>query len=41
MKIEIWDGGLQEQEVKAIEKIKTAFSSKAMMSGNLSEGGSA
>ena len=29
MEIEIWDGGLQEQEVAAIEKIKVAFSGKA------------
>lgn len=28
MEIEIWDGGLQEQEIAAIEKIKAAFSSK-------------
>lgn len=28
MEVEIWDGGLQEQEVAAIEKIKTAFSPK-------------
>ena len=28
MKVEIWDGGLQEQEVAAIEKIKAAFSDK-------------
>ena len=26
MEVEIWDGGLQEQEVAAIEKIKTVFS---------------
>lgn len=26
MKIEIWDGGLQEQEIEAIEKIQAAFS---------------
>ena len=26
MEVEIWDGGLQEQEVAAIEKIKAAFS---------------
>lgn len=26
MEVKIWDGGLQEQEVLAIEKIKTAFS---------------
>ncbi|MDO8778037.1 MAG: AAA domain-containing protein [Burkholderiaceae bacterium] len=25
MEIEIWDGGLQEQEIEAIKKIKTAF----------------
>lgn len=29
MEIEIWDGGLQEQEVTAIEKIKVAFTGKA------------
>lgn len=28
MKVEIWDGGLQEQEVTAIEKIKEAFSAE-------------
>lgn len=28
LEIEIWDGGLQEQEIVAIEKIKAAFSSK-------------
>ncbi len=28
MKVEIWDGGLQEQEVTAIEKIKAAFTAK-------------
>ena len=26
MKIEIWDGGLQEQEIDAINKIAEAFS---------------
>ncbi|HDT5863903.1 hypothetical protein ACV1DG_21755 [Aeromonas hydrophila] len=26
MKIEIWDGGLQEQELEAIKKIRAAFS---------------
>ncbi|MBU3070217.1 AAA family ATPase [Aestuariicella sp. G3-2] len=26
MDVEVWDGGLQEQEISAIEKIKTAFS---------------
>lgn len=29
MEVEIWDGGLQEQEVLAIEKIKVAFSDTA------------
>ena len=29
MEVEIWDGGLQEQEVEAIDKIKTAFSGLA------------
>ncbi len=28
MEVEIWDGGLQEQEVTAIEKMKNAFSPK-------------
>jgi len=26
--IEIWDGGLQEQEIEAINKIKAAFAEK-------------
>ncbi len=29
MEVEIWDGGLQEQEIAAIEKIKVAFSDNA------------
>ena len=28
MDIEIWDGGLQEQEIEAINKIKAAFTEK-------------
>lgn len=34
MEIEIWDGGLQEQEVLAIEKIKKAFSRKKEKQSN-------
>lgn len=40
MEIEIWDGGLQEQEVAAIEKIKLAFSGKANKPKDLVRGGS-
>lgn len=28
MDIEIWDGGLQEQEIEAINKIKAAFTER-------------
>lgn len=34
MEIEIWDGGLQEQEVAAIEKIKAAFGLKTSPCGS-------
>ncbi|MCZ5036883.1 hypothetical protein O5967_21755 [Escherichia coli] len=43
MEVEMWDGGLQEQEVLAIEKIKAAFSvnvskpDKPFRSGSISE----
>ncbi len=40
MDIEIWDGGLQEQEIAAIEKIKSAFSEKVSPSKASSRGGS-
>lgn len=40
MEIEIWDGGLQEQEVSAIERIKTAFSDNNQKGSNQSNGGS-
>ena len=40
MEVEIWDGGLQEQEVSAIEKIKGAFSDKTQVDRNQSNGGS-
>lgn len=41
MDIEIWDGGLQEQEVRAINKIKTAFSEQLVSpSQNKVRGGS-
>lgn len=40
MEVEIWDGGLQEQEVSAIEKIKAAFSDKTQVARNQSKGGS-
>ncbi|MBU0538673.1 MAG: NERD domain-containing protein, partial [Gammaproteobacteria bacterium] len=40
MEIEIWDGGLQEQEVAAIEKIKTAFSANIVPEKKSKKGGS-
>ncbi|MFV8408464.1 AAA domain-containing protein [Vibrio harveyi] len=40
MEIEIWDGGLQEQEVAAIEKIKAAFSDKVSTPKKPARGGS-
>lgn len=40
MEIKIWDGGLQSQEIKAIERIKAAFSPAAQKSNNKSRSGS-
>lgn len=40
MEVEMWDGGLQEQEVAAIEKIKAAFSDNLSMSDKPVRGGS-
>jgi len=40
MELEIWDGGLQEQEVAAIEKIKAAFSRRASAPKAPERGGS-
>ncbi|MDM3562520.1 AAA domain-containing protein [Proteus vulgaris] len=40
MEIEIWDGGLQEQEVAAIERIKAVFSGKVIESKGAIRGGS-
>lgn len=36
MEVEMWDGGLQEQEVLAIEKIKAAFQSTYLSLTSLS-----
>ena len=38
MDIEIWDGGLQEQEIEAINKIKAAFSADPQV-GKIQGGG--
>lgn len=40
MEVEMWDGGLQEQEVAAIEKIKAAFSDNLSKSDKPVHGGS-
>lgn len=40
MEVEIWDGGLQEQEVAAIEKIRAAFTGKATKPDKTTRGGS-
>lgn len=40
LEIEIWDGGLQEQEVVAIKKIEKAFSSKISAPSKPNRGGS-
>lgn len=40
MEVEMWDGGLQEQEVAAIEKIKAAFSDNLSKSDKPVRGGS-
>lgn len=40
MEIEIWDGGLQEQEIDAIKKITAAFSDSQPESKPLSGGAS-
>lgn len=40
MEVEIWDGGLQEQEVAAIEKIRAAFTGKASKPPKIVRGGS-
>lgn len=40
MEVEIWEGGLQEQEVDAIEKIKSAFSGNSAHSRTSQRGGS-
>lgn len=39
MEIKLWEGGLQEQEVVAIEKIKNTFKNKEASKGKL-QGGS-
>ena len=39
MEIKLWEGGLQEQEVVAIEKIKSTFKNKDVGKGKL-QGGS-
>ena len=38
MKIKIWDGGLQAQEIKAIEKIKATFTEKSSKGSNQNSG---
>jgi hypothetical protein len=38
--IEIWDGGLQEQEIEAINKIKAAFSDTQADDKSQARGGS-
>lgn len=40
MDIEIWDGGLQEQEIEAIKKIESAFSDIQLYDKNQTKGGS-
>ncbi|MGK4373402.1 hypothetical protein ACKU07_25080 [Enterobacter hormaechei] len=40
MEVEMWDGGLQEQEVVAIEKIKAAFSDNVSKPDKPVRGGS-
>ncbi|MDM4961772.1 hypothetical protein QT333_24635 [Escherichia coli] len=40
MEVEMWDGGLQEQEVLAIEKIKAAFSANVSKPDKPVRGGS-
>ena len=40
MKIEIWDGGLQEQEIEAIKKIGAAFSDTQRNDKSKTRGGS-
>ena len=40
MDIEIWDGGLQEQEIEAINKIKAAFAD-TLPAGKFQGGGNA
>ncbi|MDM4418677.1 hypothetical protein QTO52_28160 [Klebsiella oxytoca] len=40
MEVEMWDGGLQEQEVVAIEKIKAAFSDNVSKEGANKRGNS-
>lgn len=39
MEVEYWDGGLQEQEIAAIEKIRSAFSGKKEISRDSVRGG--
>lgn len=40
MKVEIWDGGLQEQEITAIEKIQQTFAVKPVQANANARGGS-
>lgn len=40
LEVEMWDGGLQEQEVLAIEKIKAAFSANVSKPDKPVRGGS-
>lgn len=39
VEVEYWDGGLQEQEIAAIEKIRSAFSGKKEISRDSARGG--
>ena len=40
LKVEIWDGGLQEQEITAIEKIQQTFAVKPVQANATARGGS-
>ena len=40
MEIEIWDGGLQEQEIRAINRIKAAFTDQTATQNRRQKGGS-
>ncbi|TOI77502.1 nuclease, partial [Vibrio parahaemolyticus] len=40
MEIELWEGGLQAQEIKAIDKIKAAFSKPKLKKNKPTRGGS-